>query len=357
MHQNIFAPGRLAVKLADGLAKQGNQVTLFAAGRVRTAANLETVDMRGVNMALNRKKLTVRNLIKNDLETFKRLFKVIEFEILVNALRQSNKYDIVHVYITSGPEGPLLSKLCKKPILFTLHDPYNLNFPNKETYSLIKNVCFTTISESQRKKTQGLKVLSTIYPGIDIQNFKLCTSVSPDSYLLYFGRIIKSKGVHIAIELCKKNNWRLKIAGLHYEGHGGDHYWSKKIHPHIDNKLISYEGFITNQRQKVKLLGGAKALLFPIIWEEPFGLAIVEANACGTPVVAFNRGSVPELIENGVNGYIAKSRRGFERAIRQIDQVDRATCRSYVEKRFSLKKMIKSHEELYRSIISSHARS
>ena len=190
--------------------------------------------------------------------------------------------------------------------------------------------------------------LKTIYNGIDFSQFKY--NGKKEDYFACYGRIIEQKGIHHAIDACLKTGNRLKIAGLHYEGHGGSDYWSTKIAPFIDDKTITYKGFLKKQSIKNSFLGKAKALLFPIEWDEPFGLAIIEANACGTPVIAFNRGSVSEIIKNGINGYIVKNKQEMIKVMQKVDLIDRIKCREYVKKRFSIEKMVLEYEEVYKSL-------
>lgn len=347
--ENIFAPGHLAVDLADGLTEKGHSVTLFTTGPVKTKAKVISVNLNSIQNELKKHKLNLTQLIKDDLETFHKLFKIIELEILSNVFSEAKHFDLVHIYITSGPEGPIFSRLIDTPILFTLHDPFKLAFPNPESYKFIKNVKFTAISNSQKSHVPKLNIIKTIYNGIETSRFKFINN--QQDYFIYFGRIIKPKGVHHAINVCIKSRSELKIAGLFYEGHGGDTYWSRQIKPLIDNKQISYKGFLKTQKEKNRFLGNAKALLFPIEWEEPFGLAIIEANACGTPVIAFNRGSVSEIIKDGINGYIVKNEKEMLKAMKEVDKIDRRKCQEYAAKTFSLKKMINRYESCYKQIL------
>ena len=349
LKESIFAPGKLAIDLADGLIERGHTVTLFTAGKVKTKSKVIPADLRGVTSELAKRKLNLTELIKQDLETFHKLFKSIELSILSNAFKCAQDFDMLHVYITNGPEGPLFSKIIHKPVLFTLHDPFKLNFPNPETYELIKEVPFTAISNNQKLHVPKLNVIKTVYNGINVKQWKFIQK--PKEYYAYFGRIIKPKGVHHAINACLRTGNKLKIAGIHYEGHGGDTYWSKKVEPYIDGKQIEYRGFINSQKEKNEFLGNAKALLFPITWDEPFGMSVVEANACGTPVIAFNRGSIPEIVKNGLNGHMVGNVAGMKKAMKNIDDIDRKSCREHVEDAFSLEKMVEKYESVYKNII------
>lgn len=352
LKNNIFAPGDLAISLADRLVEKGHNVTLFTTGPVQTKAKVVNIDLKGIQAELRKHEQNLSYLIKEDLQTFQKLFRLIELEIMTKALKLSDSFDLIHVYYTSGPEAPILSQLSNSPIIFTLHDPFKMNFPNRESDDLLENVTFTAISNQQRSLVPDLNVISTVYNGIDFDKWKF--NSKPEDFFIHYGRIIQPKGTHHAIEACKRAEVRLKIVGPHYEGHGNDHYWSQKVEPQIDNKLITYEGYITTQRKKNELLGNAKALLFPITWDEPFGLVIIEANACGTPVIAFDRGSVSEIIKDGVNGFVVKNVKEMVEAIKRIETIDRSKCREYVMQKFSIEKMVKGYENVYQSVINAH---
>lgn len=350
LKDSIFAPGHLAIDLADSLIQRGHKVTLFTTGPVKTKARVISLDLKSIKKELSKYDQNLSDLIKNDLPKFRQFLKIIELEILANVYKVEDEFDIIHVFITNGPEGPIFSKVIRKPIIFTLHDPFKLNFPNPESYNLIKDVKFTAISNSQKSWATNLNVIATVHNGIDFKKFKFIAR--PKNYFAYFGRIITPKGVHHAINVCLKTKSDLKIAGLHFEGHGKDHYWSGKVEPYIDSKLISYKGFIKKQKDKNEFLGNAKALLFPIKWEEPFGMSLIEANACGTPIIAFNRGSVPEIIKDGVNGFCVRNEAEMIKAMANIEEIDRKKCREYAERNFSLVKMVEGYEKVYKKITS-----
>jgi len=349
LKSNIFAPGLLAIELANRLYEKNHEVFLYSAGNIKTKAKVIQLNLSKVEKELKRRNLNLIGLIKKDVATYHKLFKIIELSILSKAYLDENKYQLIHVFVTNGPEGPIFSRLIKKPIVFTLHDPFKLNFTDYESHDLIKDVKFTSISKNQGLLVPQLKITRTIYNGIDFDKFKF--NKKPKNYFAYYGRIIQQKGVHTVIKVCLETKNRLKIAGLHYEGHGGNHYWSKKILPYIDNKNIQYSGFLTNQKDKNKFLGNAKALLCPIEWDEPFCLAIIEANSCGTPVIAYNKGSIPEIVKNGINGFIVKNKREMKKAMKEVGNINRWKCREYAKSRFNIEKMVCGYENLYKELI------
>jgi glycosyltransferase involved in cell wall biosynthesis len=349
LKKSIFAPGTLAINLANELIKKDHKVSLFTTGPVPTKAKVVPLDLSEEKKILRPYNYQISELIKHDLKKFKKLFRETEHKILISAFQKAQQFDVIHVFITSVILGPQLAKKCITPTIFTVHDPFKFHFSQSQINNTLQKVYFTAISNSQKKLLPQITFKSTIHHGIDLNKFSF--HKQHKNYFVSYGRIITPKGVHHAVNVCRKTHNQLKIGGLHYEGHGGDHYWSKKILPFVDNKLIRYEGFLTKQKDKNILLGNAKALLFPIDWEEPFGLTMVEANACGTPVIAFNRGSVPEIIRNGINGFIVNDEKEMIEVMEKINKIDRRECRLYVEKFFPLDKMVSQYERLYYSLL------
>jgi glycosyltransferase involved in cell wall biosynthesis len=197
-----------------------------------------------------------------------------------------------------------------------------------------------------------------VYHGIDLTRFQPHLQPNND-YIAYLGRIIEPKGVHLAIAAAKKANVKLKIAGKHYTGYSKDKYWQTKIKPHIDNEKIEYVGFIKNDKEKQKFLGNARALIVPSTWQEPFGIVMIEAMACGTPVIGLDNGAIPEVIKNGYTGYVVKQStqnsqtiQRLAQAIQRIDNINRNNCRKHVEQHFSLTTMCRGYLEIYKSLLA-----
>jgi glycosyltransferase involved in cell wall biosynthesis len=195
---------------------------------------------------------------------------------------------------------------------------------------------------------------SFVHHGIDTAESPFSTAVD-EGYLLYLGRIWKPKGVHTAIRVARASGHKLLIAG-NIVDHPDDRslpYWEREIKPQVDGKQIIYVGEVDDAR-KNELLGGAKALLFPIEWEEPFGLVMLEAMACGTPVIAYRRGAVPEVVTHGVDGFISDDFEGMVEAVKRVETIDRQACRRTVETRFTVDHMVDRYEALYRSILEEN---
>jgi glycosyltransferase involved in cell wall biosynthesis len=186
--------------------------------------------------------------------------------------------------------------------------------------------------------------IRTIHHGIDLSQYQLQEAKQP--YLSFIGRIAPIKGTHVAIEIAKKAGIPLKIAGEVQPMYRD--YFEAKVKPHVDGNFIQYIG-VADLAAKNELLGNSMAMLFPIAWNEPFGLVMVEAMACGTPVLAFRSGSVPEIVRDGVSGYVARRRDDLAKLAQQL-QIAPATVRKYVEENFSIERMSRDYLDLYTDV-------
>jgi glycosyltransferase involved in cell wall biosynthesis len=206
-------------------------------------------------------------------------------------------------------------------------------------------VTYVTISDFQRFH-ETMPRITTVHHGLNFSKYRLTTEKQP--YLAFIGRLAPVKGTHLAIAVAKKSGIPLKIAGeiqpLHRE------YFEKEVKPHLDGKFIEYIGE-ANLEEKNELLGNAKAMLFPIQWDEPFGLVMIEAMACGTPVLAMPGGSVPEIVNDGVSGCVCQT--VDEMADRAVnDQYNAAEIRAYAENNFSLDKMVQKYADIYEKVLA-----
>jgi glycosyltransferase involved in cell wall biosynthesis len=206
------------------------------------------------------------------------------------------------------------------------------------------NASTNYVSISNANRHPELDYLATVYNGINTGDFTF--SEYPQDYLLFFGRIHPEKGTHDAISLAKQTNSKLIIAGLIQD----NEYFNKQVLPFIDNKSVVYAGNCGPQ-QRDKLLGGALALLHPIHFDEPFGLSVAEAMCCGTPVIAFNRGSMAELIQHEITGFLVQTMEEAVAAIGKLSSINRAVCRQWAVSKFSKEKMVDDYILLYRRIL------
>ena len=247
--------------------------------------------------------------------------------------------DIVHV---QSAHGIAFSRFVEQKMILTLHGPHEPWL--SEYYAHFPDVHYVCISDAQCKE-ESLRKVRTIHHGIDTSVYRFVAQ--KQQYLSFIGRIAPVKGTHLAIDVARRTGIPLKIAG-EVQPTNRD-YFEKMIRPRVDGKLVEYVG-PADLQAKNELLGNAMAMLFPIQWGEPFGLVMIEAMACGTPVLAMPGGSVPEVVRDGVSGYICRSVRVMAQAVMNLN-IDPALVRRYVEEHFSIEKMVRQYIDLYREAL------
>jgi len=357
--KDIYAPLWLTYYLTEELVKRGHKVTLFASSDSETKAKLAS---DGLTALVNNKNL--KNFYYQVTEIYQKKFyqKLLEKRgviddydyLLLSRLYQQalkRKFDIIYIDLIGLRPLPFAA-LCSTPTIFTLNNPltpFNKFFfwQYKKRYPQIH---FIALTRSHAKPAPNL-FTAIINNGIKIKNFKF--NPKPKNYLLISGRIANEKGIFEAIKIAKLAKEKLLIVGRKTE----DNYWYKKVKPYIGGD-IKFKGLIPYPEMP-KYYENAKAFIFPIQWEEPFGLTMIEAMACGTPVIAFQRGSVSEIVKNGKTGFIVNpfDKKGgtninvFIEAIKKIDQIDRRECRKWVEENFTIEKMVSDYEKLYYRVL------
>lgn len=253
----------------------------------------------------------------------------------------SESCDILHLNTALGLTCSRISRL---PFVYTMHHPTDRRL--SDSYARLPEVNYVCISNDQRTR-ESLPKLHTIYHGIDLSKYQLRTE--KQQYLSFIGRIAPIKGTHLAIEIAKRADIPLKIAGevqpMYRE------YFEAKVKPHVDGKFIEYIG-LADLAAKNELLGNSLAMLFPIQWDEPFGLVMIEAMACGTPVLALRAGSVPEIVKDGVSGYVSRNLNDLARRARNL-QIPPTEIRRYVEENFSQARMARDYAALYTQILEN----
>ena len=319
--------------LTEELIKRGHQVTLLASGDSVTEARLVPIFKKAVR--------TDANIGANPSK--RRAAKLIEVARVINFLQQ-HKFDIIHNHI-DWHFLPFISLLNSTPIITSVHSSLDDNC-QQFVYNAVPNENYVSISKNQRQPMPKLNFISNIYHGIQVNKFPF--NSKKGKYLAFLGRMSPEKGPLQAIQAAKKAKIPLVMAAK--VDLADKEYFHKKIKPLIDGKSVKFIGEV-NHRDKVKLLRNAAALLCLIQWEEPFGLVMIEALACGTPVIANNRGSVPEIIQNGKTGFIVKNINEAVKAIHNIDQIDRYNCRRSAEEKFSVEKMAEKYEEVYYKLL------
>lgn len=254
----------------------------------------------------------------------------------------SAEADVMHI---NAAPGLSFAHFVEKPFVYTVHhafDPVLQQFYQR----LPKHIQYVTISDFQRQKLD-LPRTRTIHHGIALSHY--CTVESArQQHLVFLGRVAPSKGTHLAIEIAKKAGIPLKIAGEIQPVYSD--YWETKVKPQVDGKFIEYIGEV-GPEEKNELLGSAMALLFPIQWDEPFGLVLVEAMACGTPVLALPGGSVQEIVEEGVSGHVRGTVDELAECAKNLN-LDAKGVREYVQRHFSVERMTADYIQLYSELVS-----
>jgi len=320
---------RVVSYLTEELVREGHDVTLFASGDSETSARLIAPCPRSLRL---------------DPDCVDQLtYHVLMLEYV---FREYNNFDVIHFHIDylNFP----MSRRHHKPHLTTLHG--RLDIPDLvPLYKEFGDMPVVSISDSQRRPLPWINWQGTVYHGLpeDLYTFH----EQPGEYLAFLGRISPEKRVDRAIEIAKRVGMPLKIAAK--VDRVDLEYFETVIEPLFDHPLVEYIGEI-GDGDKCEFLGNARALLFPIDWPEPFGMVMIEAMACGTPVVAFNNGSVPEIIQHGVNGIVVNTLDQAVVATRNIDIIDRRRCRQVFEERFTAQHMAEGYLEIYRQMIDRY---
>lgn len=310
--------------LCDELVRKGHEVTLLATGDSKTKAKLVPI--------------WPKSLWKANLRAPHAVFSLL-YEKLISL---QGSFDIIHDhcewYTTT------YTKFLKAPVVTTLHHPLN-----EETIILYKkfpNINFVAVSKNQKRSGPGINIVKTIHHGLPVEKYQF--NPKPKNYLLWLSKITREKGIAEAIDIAKLSGENLIISG-NIPPEGGD-YFDFRIKPLIDGKKIQFVG-ASDFSKKIELFKNAKAFLFPVKRPEPFGLVVIEAMACGTPVIAFKHGSLPELIEEGKTGFLVNSVEDACQSLKKIDKLSREYCREYVKKNFNLKRMVNRYEKLYKKIL------
>jgi glycosyltransferase involved in cell wall biosynthesis len=315
--------------LTDELVRQGHDVTLFASGDSTTSARLVAPVPTALRLA-------------NSLDPL-----ALHLLLVEQVAQRADEFDIIHFHI--APLHFSLARRMNTPHVTTLHG--RLDLPEVVTlYSEFADIPLVSVSDAQREPLPDLNWVGTVYHGLP--NVELKFRQGQGDYLAFLGRISPEKRVDRAIEIAIACGYRLRIAAK--VDPVDQRYFERHIQPLLDHPLIEFCGEISEE-QKGAFLGGASALLFPIDWPEPFGLVMIESLACGTPVVAIRGGSVPEIIEHGVTGFICSSVEEAVDATRRVHDLNRRACRRAFERRFTATRMADDYTRLYRQRVESAA--
>ncbi|MBB6128040.1 glycosyltransferase family 4 protein [Mucilaginibacter lappiensis] len=319
---------RVVYVLLVELMKMGHDVTLYANPDSQPGCKL-TGYRESENYGL-------KDFIKINLLTSSLLFK---------------KFNIVHTFGRMSNIASLMA--FKQPKIVSYQLPPTLSQVKKAVNIAAKNsLYFTACSHFIAGQINHIGQVTTIYNSVDMDDYQFNTEVDADAPLVFLGRIQQEKGTAIAIEIALKTNKKLIIAGNIPAEQIHQQYFNEQVRPFIDQDQIKYIGPVNNS-QKNELLGKACAMLMPVTWDEPFGIVMAEALACGTPVIGFNRGAVPEVVTNGSTGFVCSNINEMIEAVNNISTLSRSKCRQVAEEKFSSAVMATQYEQLYYRVSSS----
>jgi glycosyltransferase involved in cell wall biosynthesis len=316
---------RVVSHLTEALVRLGHDVTLFASGDSTTSARLIPICPRALRLAPE-------------------LGGAYPYHVLAleRVYRHRHDFDIIHFH-TDYMHNPV-TRRAGWPAVTTLHG--RLDLPELQPlYDEYDDMPIVSISDAQRRPLPQANWCGTVHHGLPAGSLSL--HEAPGSHLAFLGRISPEKRVDRAIEIARRVGLPLRIAAK--VDRADQPYFESEIKPLLSTPGVEYIGEIGEER-KSEVLGGAIALLFPIDWEEPFGLVMIESMACGTPVIAWNRGSVPEIIDDGVTGYVVSSIDEAVEATRRAQGLSRRACRRMFERRFLDERMARDYVEVYRAI-------
>ena len=316
---------RVVSYLTDELVRQGHEVTLFATTDSKTAAELEPVAPGALRLLEHCQDPLAHHVLLMD-----------------RVARRAHEFDVIHFHV-DYLHFPLL-RLLQVPHVTTLHG--RLDIPDLvPLYSEFADIPVVSISDDQRRPLPQANWQATVYHGLPLDRYRL--NPAGGDYLAFLGRISPEKRVDRAIQIALRTGMQIRIAAK--IDRADREYYEEHIAPLFRLPRVEYIGEI-GEHEKAEFLGNARALLFPIDWPEPFGLVMIEAMACGTPVIAYRRGSVPEVMADGVTGWIVDDMEQAVAAVERLDGFDRRRCREHFERHFSAERMARDYLRVYEQV-------
>ncbi len=317
---------QLTSQLTDGLVARGHAVTLFAAGDSTTRATLHATFARGY---------------RDDATLW--AWELCELMNVAAALERAGQFDVIHCQSEYYPLSLAFGRLVSTPVLHTVH--YAPAEDEVAIWRRYPEAPFVAISREQARRLDGLRVVGTVHHAVDTD--ALPFQPTPGSYLLFLGRFTAGKGVLEAIDVARRAGMPLHLAAE------ANDYYREVVAPLVDGTTVVYAGEVSGAA-KAALLGGARALLYPVQKPEPFGLVLAEALACGTPVAALDLGAVGEIVDHDVTGGVFPTLDALAAGLPRVLALDRQVIRTTAVARFGLARMVTAYEAIYRSLIGTH---
>lgn len=314
--------------LTEGLARRGHDVTLFATANSHTSARLSSRFARGYC---------------EDAAMWP--WEMYELLNLAAAVERAGEFDVIHFQSRAYPVSLAFTRISPSPLVQTVH-----HLPTDDecaSWRVYPEAPFIAVSKAQAERLAGLNVVGTVLHGIDTGAFRF--EEHPDDYLLFCGRFTDGKGPLQAIEIARAAGMRLVLAGA------ANDYYREAIAPLVDGRGVLYAGEVSGE-ERVRLYGGARALLYPVQHAEPFGLVLAEAMACGTPVAALDQGAVREVVDDGVTGGVFASEADLLAALPRVCALDRTRVRAHAVQRFDVMRMVDEHVAVYERVIHRRRR-
>ena len=322
---------RVVSYLTEQLVAEGHDVTLFASGDSKTSARLVPAVPEALRLSPTQASPLIPHLV-----------------MLERVFTAAGDFDVIHAHVDAL--GLPFARRAGVPVVSTLHGRLDLEelVPLYDEYA---DQWLVSISDSQREPLPEARWIATVHHGLprDLYRFH----ERPDSYLAFIGRISPEKRVDRAIEIAIRSHRKLRIAAK--VDRADTEYFEERIEPMLRHPLVEWVGEV-DDAAKDDFIGNAAALLFPIDWPEPFGLTMIEALACGTPVIAWQHGSVSEVLEHGVTGFLCDDVGAAARAVGHLDRLSRRTCREEFERRFTAERMAADYVAIYEQLVSSEKR-
>lgn len=314
--------------LTEGLVRRGVEVTLFATGNTRTSARLHASFPSGY-------------CENPDMWPWE-LYEMLN---IAAAVERATEFDLIHYQAAYYPMSIAFGRLSPTPVVQTLHHAPSAG--EVALWSRYPEVPFVAISREQARLLSGVSIAGIVLHGIDTDDFAY--RAEPEDYVLFLGRFTAGKGVLQAIDVARRGGLRLLLAAPE------DDYYRRHVAPHVDGTRVVYVGEVGHE-EKVRLLGGARCLLYPVQAGEPFGLVLAEAMACGTPVAALDRGAVTEVVDEGVTGRVFADEDALLRGLPEVFTLDRAMVRRTAVARFGVERMVDQYLAVYESVLARRAR-